>query len=141
MTGTSLAGFVSHETTCRLSHGRAEPYMNRDRSAAMRPTAGGRKCRISLQGRGLLRLQPAEARLDDRDLLVDLADRQTEIIARPALQIDREPLPVHHQLVETAPVLQPDIDVDDLLNRARHEIGPGEKTRATHPRRRDIFGV
>jgi hypothetical protein len=48
---------------------------------------------------------------------------------------------VHHQLVEAAPVLQSDIDVDDLLNRARHEIGPGEKARAAHPRRRDNFGV
>jgi hypothetical protein len=48
---------------------------------------------------------------------------------------------VHHQLVEPTTVLQTHIGVHDLLNCARHEIGPGEKNRAAHPRRRDIFGV
>ena len=48
---------------------------------------------------------------------------------------------MHHELVETTTIFQSDIDVDDLLNRARHEICPGEKASAAHPRRRGIFGV
>ena len=65
-------------------------------------------------------VEPFETGLDDGNLVFDLTDWRTEIVAGSELEIDGQPLSMHPKIFQGAPVIQPDINVGDLLNCCFH---------------------
>jgi hypothetical protein len=63
--------------------------------------------------------QALQSSFNHRDLFVDLADRQAEVVTRSCAgpKLERQLLPLFPDILKRATVLMPDVHLNDLLHR------------------------